>query len=104
MNCRFALPVTRARGRPRPFSRLKLDFASFVDLSQGQNDVVRNAYFNAIANVDRQVGTDCQRTQRVVPNDNTICIVVGEKGESFTRTDGDAVAAVSQVQTQCRWS
>jgi len=90
---------------PRPFQPSEIDFpASFVTYPKDKTHVVRNAYFNAIAECDRQVGRIVNALREIVQYDNTILIVVGENGESFYE-DGTVTHAgpPSQVQLNVAW-
>jgi len=69
---------------PRPFQPATLDpNTSFVDYPKEQTENVRNAYYNAIHECDRQVGRLVSALRELGQLDNTILIITGENGESF---------------------
>ena len=69
---------------PRPFQPATLDpNTSFVDYPKEQTENVRNAYFNAIHECDRQVGRLVSALRELGQLDNTILIITGENGEAF---------------------
>ncbi|MCG8651282.1 MAG: sulfatase-like hydrolase/transferase, partial [Pirellulales bacterium] len=90
---------------PRPFQPCEIDFpASFVGYRREKTDVVRNAYFNAIAECDRQIGRIVAALHRTDQFQNTVLVVVGENGESFYE-DGTVThgGPPSQVQLKVAW-
>ena len=69
---------------PRPFQPCALDpRISFVDYPVSETPRVRNAYFNAIHECDRQVGRLVAALKQLDCLDNTILVVTGENGEAF---------------------
>jgi len=70
--------------RERPFRPCEIDFdASFLDYPREKVDVVRNAYFNALYEVDQQIGRIAAALKSLGRLDDTILVVVGENGEAF---------------------
>jgi arylsulfatase A-like enzyme len=69
---------------PRPFQPCELDpRISFVDYPIEQVTSVRNAYFNAIHECDRQIGRLVAALRDLGQLENTILVVTGENGEAF---------------------
>jgi arylsulfatase A-like enzyme len=69
---------------PRPFAPYDLSRdISFVDYPKQQVEVVRNAYYNAIHECDRQIGRLVAALKSLNQLDNTILVVTGENGEAF---------------------
>ena len=98
-------PYPLPDGVARPFQPYEMDFpASFVFYPKEKTSVVRNAYWNAIAECDRQVGRIADSLAKLGILDKTIFIVVGENGESFYE-DGFVTHAgpPSQVQLRVAW-
>lgn len=68
----------------RPFQPCELSSrVSFVDYPIEETESVRNAYFNAIHECDRQIGRLVAALENVDRLDNTILVVTGENGEAF---------------------
>src|SRR5262249_20568926 len=57
--------------------------ASFLDYPSGKTPIVRNAYFNAVHECDRQIGRLVEALDRLGCRDNTILVVYGDNGEAF---------------------
>jgi arylsulfatase A-like enzyme len=69
---------------PRPFAPHTIDFdASFVSYPEEKTPVMRNAYYNAIHECDRQLGRIVEALRESQQLDNTILVVLGENGEAF---------------------
>ncbi|MCA9150469.1 MAG: sulfatase [Planctomycetales bacterium] len=69
---------------PRPFTPHQLaPNISFLDYPLSEVETVRNAYYNAIHECDRQVGRLVDALQQLGCLENTILIVTGENGEAF---------------------
>jgi arylsulfatase A-like enzyme len=69
---------------PRPFQPARLSSnVSFVDYPPEETETVRNAYFNAIHECDRQIGRLVAALTELQKLDNTILVVTGENGEAF---------------------
>lgn len=69
---------------PRPFTPHVMDFdASFVRFPIEKVDVVRNAYYNAVHECDRQLGRMVESLREQGLLDDTILVVMGENGEAF---------------------
>ncbi|MEO1615474.1 MAG: sulfatase-like hydrolase/transferase [Planctomycetota bacterium] len=98
-------PYPLPKDVPRPFEPHEMNFpASFVEYPKEKAHVVRNAYYNAIAECDRQVGRIITALKELDQFDDTILIVVGENGESFFE-DGVVThgGPPSQVQLHVAW-
>lgn len=68
----------------RPFQPANLDpHISFVNYPVEQTETVRNAYYNAIHECDRQIGRLVAALDRLQRLDNTILVITGENGEAF---------------------
>jgi arylsulfatase A-like enzyme len=76
----YALP----NDRPLPFQPCHLDddikFSSYPKEKVPQ---VRNAYYNALAESDRQIGRFVQKLRELGKLDEVILVVTGENGEAF---------------------
>jgi len=67
-----------------PFQPSTFDSSiKFSSYPKSKVGTVRNAYYNAIRECDRQVGRLVDKLKQVGQWDNTILIVTGENGESF---------------------
>lgn len=68
----------------RPFGPHLIDFdASFVSYPADKVPVMRNAYYNAVHECDRQLGRIVDLLRQLSLLDNTILVVLGENGEAF---------------------
>ena len=77
-------PYTMAPDVPRPFQPADMDFdAGFLYYPQEKIPVVRNAYYNAVHECDRQLGRLVDTLAKSGALDDTILVVMGENGESF---------------------
>jgi arylsulfatase A-like enzyme len=56
---------------------------SFVDYPKEETENVRNAYFNAIHECDRQIGRLVATLRELNKLDNTLLVITGENGEAF---------------------
>ena len=69
---------------PRPFQPAELDSSiKFSSYPEDEVPVIRNAYFNAIQECDRQVGRLVKSLKKLGIWRNTILVVTGENGEAF---------------------
>lgn len=69
---------------PRPFQPCTIDFdASFLAYPREKIPVVRNAYYNALYECDRQLGRLVETLRELGQLDRTILVVMGENGEAF---------------------
>ena len=77
-------PYTLPPGADAPFRPATIDFdVSFLYYPEDKAEVVRNAYFNALHETDRQIGRLVEALRRAGRLDDTILAVVGENGEAF---------------------
>src|SRR5262249_12467298 len=77
-------PYEIAKEAERPFQPCAIDFpASFLGYPADKVDVVRNAYYNALHESDRQIGRLVEALQSLGRLDDTILVVYGENGEAF---------------------
>ena len=77
-------PYTMAPEVPRPFQPAEMDFdAGFLYYPREKVPVVRNAYYNAVHECDRQLGRLVDTLAKSGALENTILVVMGENGESF---------------------
>ena len=77
-------PYTMAPEVTRPFHPSDMDFdAGFLYYPRDKIPVVRNAYYNAVHECDRQLGRLVDTLAKSGALDNTILVVMGENGESF---------------------
>ena len=71
-------------GSPRSFQPCKLDAdIKFSSYPPEKAPIVRNAYYNAIQECDRQVGRLVEHLKQLGVWNETILLVTGENGESF---------------------
>lgn len=83
----------------RPFQPSALDPSySFVWYPEEATPVVRNAYYNAIHECDKQVGKLVQTLEECGQLDDTILIVTGENGEAFHECGGSITHAREPVE------
>jgi arylsulfatase A-like enzyme len=69
---------------PRPFQPSAIDFdASFSYYPPEKAPVVRNAYYNALQEVDRQLGRLVEALRQLGQLDDTLLMVMGENGQAF---------------------
>lgn len=69
---------------PRPFQPCELPSdVKFSSYSPERAPLVRNAYYNALHEADRQVGRLVLRLRELGQLENTILVVTGENGEAF---------------------
>ncbi len=69
---------------PRPFQPARLDDdVKFSSYPKQKTPMVRNAYYNALAESDRQIGRLVHELKKQGRFDNTILVVTGENGEAF---------------------
>ncbi|MBM3889056.1 MAG: hypothetical protein FJ388_08005, partial [Verrucomicrobia bacterium] len=77
-------PYTLEASCPRPFQPCAIDFdVSFLRYPREKAEVMRNAYFNALREADRQIGRLVGALREMGRLDNTILLVCGDHGESF---------------------
>jgi arylsulfatase A-like enzyme len=77
-------PYEIAAGAARPFQPCAIDFpASFLGYPEDKVEIVRNAYYNALHESDRQVGRLVDALRRLGRLDDTVFVVYGENGEAF---------------------
>jgi arylsulfatase A-like enzyme len=77
-------PYAMAPECPRPFQPAAMDFdASFSDYPKDKVPVVRNAYYNAVHECDRQLGRLVEALAERKLTDDVILVVLGENGEAF---------------------
>jgi len=77
-------PYAMAPEVPRPFQPAEMNFdAGFLYYPQEKIPVVRNAYYNAVHECDRQLGRLVDTLAKSGALDDTILVVMGENGESF---------------------
>jgi arylsulfatase A-like enzyme len=69
---------------PRPFQPCELDSdVMFMIYPENRTPKVRNAYFNALHEADRQVGRLVEKLKELELQDKVILLVIGENGEAF---------------------
>ena len=69
---------------PRPFQPSTIDFdVSFVRYPYKKTEVLRNAYFNALHEADRQLGRLVSALRAAGVFEGTILVVYGDHGEAF---------------------
>ena len=69
---------------PRPFQPCELKpSVTFVSYPEEETPLVRNAYYNAIHECDRQIGRLVAALRRLGQLEKTILVVTGENGEAF---------------------
>jgi arylsulfatase A-like enzyme len=77
-------PYEPTAGAEQAFAPCTIDFpASFGSFPRDKVDVVRNAYYNALQECDRQLGRLVEALRKAKRLDNTILVVLGENGEAF---------------------
>jgi arylsulfatase A-like enzyme len=77
-------PYLLPEGTPQPFQPADLaDDVKFSSYPVERTENVRNAYYNAIHECDRQVGRVMRRLEELGIKDDTIVVVTGENGEAF---------------------
>jgi arylsulfatase A-like enzyme len=77
-------PYNLPESCPRPFQPAEIDFdASFASYPPEKAPVVRNAYFNALHESDRQLGRLVEALTIAGLLKNTLLVVMGENGEAF---------------------
>jgi arylsulfatase A-like enzyme len=77
-------PYELAPDTPRPFQPCTIDFeVSFLRYPREKTDVIRNAYYNSLADTDRSLGRliECLRDRGIL--DRMIVVIMGENGEAF---------------------
>lgn len=69
---------------PRPFAPANMDFrASFVNYPMEKVAIVKNAYFNALHYIDRQLAALVDFLDAQGLRDSTLLVIVGDNGECF---------------------
>jgi arylsulfatase A-like enzyme len=77
-------PYTLPSEVPQPFQPSKIDFnVSFVGYPISKTEVMRNAYFNALHESDRQIGRLLAALRNAGRLKNCILVVFGDHGEAF---------------------
>jgi arylsulfatase A-like enzyme len=77
-------PYLLPEGRPQPFQPCQLDDdIKFSNYPIEKVPQVRNAYYNALAESDRQIGRLVKRLEELGKLDEVILVVTGENGEAF---------------------
>jgi arylsulfatase A-like enzyme len=77
-------PYELPAGCAHPFQPCQLDAdISFMEYARDQAPSVRNAYYNALHECDRQLGRMVAALERLGILDDSILIVLGENGEAF---------------------
>ncbi len=77
-------PYLLPPGTAQPFQPCAIDFdASFAWYPPEKTEVVRNAYYNGLREIDRQLGRLVAALQECGRLDDTMLVVYGENGESF---------------------
>jgi len=77
-------PYLMPEDTPRPFQPCKLDSdVYFMDYPEEKTPIVWNAYLNAIAECDRQIGRLVAALDDLGIRDEVILVVTGENGEAF---------------------
>ena len=77
-------PYLLPEGRPQPFQPCKLDDdIKFSNYPAEKVPQVRNAYYNALAESDRQIGRFVKKLEELGKLDEVILVVTGENGEAF---------------------
>ncbi|QDU09843.1 sulfatase [Gimesia aquarii] len=67
-----------------PFQPATLDFnASFVSYPQEKIPIVRNAYYNSLHYIDKQIGKLVSFLEEKRLREKTIIVVIGDQGEAF---------------------
>ncbi len=95
-------PYQLPAGTPMPFQPSEIDFdVSFVRYPFKKTDVVRNAYYNALHEADRQLGrvTDALRAAGAL--ENAVLVVYGDHGEAF-HENGKVTHAAQPIEVVAR--
>ncbi len=83
----------------RPFQPYELDSSiSFVDYPEKDVPRVRNAFYNAVHECDKQIGRLVAELKALGRLDDTILIVTGENGEAFHECGGKVGHAREPVE------
>lgn len=77
-------PYLLPEGTPQPFQPCQLDDdIKFSNYPEEKVPQVRNAYYNGLAEIDRQIGRVVQQLKEWKKLDDVILVVTGENGEAF---------------------
>jgi arylsulfatase A-like enzyme len=86
----------------RPFQPSTIDFdVSFVRYPYKKTDIVRNAYYNALHEADRQLGRIVSALRAADALEDTILVVYGDHGEAF-RENGHVTHAAQPIEVVVR--
>ncbi|MCA9048730.1 MAG: sulfatase-like hydrolase/transferase [Planctomycetaceae bacterium] len=78
----FPYPVPDTE--PTVFEPSRIDFnVSFLRYPQDKVPVVRNAYFNALHYIDKQIGRLVHTIRSLPQGNRTLIVILGDNGESF---------------------
>jgi arylsulfatase A-like enzyme len=92
-------PYELPAGASAPFSSGVIDFeASLFGYPAERAPIARNAYFNALHYIDRQIGAIRQDLESLGIADQTVLAVVGDHGEAFYE-NGEGGHAQSLLET-----
>lgn len=95
-------PYELPAGAPRPFQPSTIDFdVSFVRYPYKKTEIVRNAYYNALHEADRQLGRVVAALRAADALDDTILVVYGDHGEAF-RENGYITHAAQPIEVVVR--
>jgi arylsulfatase A-like enzyme len=95
-------PYDLAADTPRPFQPCALPAdIHFLNYPVEAVPVVRNAYYNAIHECDRQLGRLVQALRETGRLDNTILVVTGDNGEAF-HENGSVGHAMEPTEPEVR--
>jgi len=77
-------PYVLLSDTPRPFAPAKLDFfASFVSYPLDKVPIVKNAWYNALSYIDKQLQALVDFLDKSGLRETTLLVVVGDNGECF---------------------
>jgi len=86
----------------RPFQPSTVEFdASFVQYLQEKTDLMRNVYYNALREADRQLGRLVSALRAAGRLDDTILVVYGDHGEAFNE-NGHVTHAKEPIEVVVR--
>jgi len=95
-------PYELGADAPRPFQPATLDFeASFLWFPRERTAEVRNAYYNAVREADRQLGRLVAALRDLGRLEDTILVVYGDNGEAF-HENGSVTHAREPVEPAVR--
>lgn len=95
-------PYELPKSVARPFHPSTIDFdVSFVRYPYKKTEIVRNAYYNALHEADRQLGRIVSALRAAGVLDDTILVVYGDHGEAF-REKGQVTHAAQPIEAVAR--